>query len=139
MTSTLTATELESVRGDTYPILVTAEYYDVATAAWLVLNLAGAALRFTAKALATDADADAVVVAAIDGAGASSGTDGSGIVIVDAANGVARITITAAATVSLAAPVRLVYDIQAQESDGRVSTLAYGAWLLLADASRTAP
>src|SRR6267378_3366965 len=79
------------------------------------LNLTGATLRMYAKAKMTDLDAAAIIKKDSAGIG--------GIVVTDAPNGLATVTILPADTLSFVVDTTLAYDIQVTEADGTVTTL----------------
>lgn len=92
------------------------------------VDLTAAAVRFTAKRNIIDAD-DAAVL---------SKTVGSGVVLVNAPGGIARIDIAAADTAAFAGRVELVWDIQVTRA-GLIRTVDAGTLTVLPDVSRTAP
>jgi hypothetical protein len=112
------ATTLEIVRGDTVAITITV------TLAGVAVDLTGASVWFTAKRHLTDADASAVFQLTV----------GAGIVLTNAAGGVATATILPAHTSGLTGEsTRLHFDVQVKPAAGTVHTVARGALVVRAD------
>jgi hypothetical protein len=112
-------------RGESAVWLVT-----VTDAAGAPVNITGAAMRFTAKLRASDADAAAVFAKAV----------GTGIVLTTPASGIATVTLAATDTAALAAgrDHLLQYDWKMTLS-GITTTVAFGSLLVEAAMTRTAP
>ena len=95
------------------------------------LNLTGAVLRMYAKNRKSDPDASAVL--GYDSAGLG------GIVVNDAGNGLATLTIPFSASLSFTQDTTpLYYDVQVTEADGTVTTLVEGTLLFQIDVTQEA-
>jgi hypothetical protein len=113
------STNLEMQRGDDPSFTVTAVKADGKRPE----NITGATLWFTAKDRRADADP-----------GVFQKT-GASIVIVDGANGIARVDIAAADTSAFAGPRTLYWDLQSK-AGGKVQTLAFGRLKVRVDVTR---
>ena len=92
------------------------------------IDLTGATVTMTAKAAYTDTDAAAVF----------QKTEADGITVVSALNGVITVDLDPADTSSLTGKVnRLIYDIQVQDADDRVSTPVRGKLVVQPDVTET--
>ena len=113
-------------RGDTRRLAVAVKKPD-----GTVQPLSSYVLRFTAKRSYADADGAAVLTA----------TQGSGITVTDAPNGLAEILVSGTVTATLPpVPVTLVWDLQGTlVSGGEPQTLAWGRLTVLPDVTRTTP
>lgn len=117
----MTASVLESVRGDTF--IFSAYVFNNG----VQVDISGAAARFTAKRSYADAD-DAAVVKLDMVAG--------GVEIANAAGGEFRITVPASATAALDnVEQRLVWDVEMTKG-GNTYTIAGGQWLVRPEVSR---
>ena len=116
---------IEFPRGDDamLPVVVTRP------AGGAVVDLTGAALRFTAKRKRKALDVDAIIVKTL----------GDGIVVTDAANGEAVIVIEPEDTDDFTRQLTLQCDLQMVESDGTITTVADGTLTVTLDVSRTVP
>lgn len=85
------------------------------TRAAVPVNITGASIWFTVKYRYTDADPGLVQL-----------TIGSGIVVTNAAGGLATVSIPNTTTALLPAPLALVYDVKVLESSGVYSTPIFG-------------
>jgi hypothetical protein len=93
------------------------------------VNLAGGTLEYTAKWAVTDPDAAAVI---------QLSTATSGIVVTDATNGLATITIPSSGTSSLPYRTSILYhDVRFTDSTGAVHTILYGTLTVKPNVSRT--
>lgn len=92
----------------------------------LPVDITGTEFWFTAKRRLFDADADAVI----------SKDMATGIAIIDAPGGRARVFIDAADTVSLYKRTTLRYDVQWKDADGRIHTVDTGDLLVELDVTR---
>lgn len=118
--------ELRQRRGDTWKREFTVLQADEETPQ----DITGATFRFTAKSDPDDADGDAVV----------TGTTGDGrCAIIDAANGVMRVTIPPTVTETVTAPGVYHFDLQATDAGGDVWTVAWGRLIVDRDISITQP
>lgn len=113
------------VRGDTYQ-------FDIAvTNNGTAVDLTGMTIRFTAKRNVRDADVSAVIALS---------TATTGISVLSATAGTARITIPSSATTGLAAhKVELPYDIQLVDSSSNVFTVTRGVLTIVPDVTVTTP
>lgn len=111
--------QIKMSRGDTTVFTVTA--VDVNGAA---LPLTGGVIWFTGKASAEDTDAEAVF---------QHYSPDHGIVLTDATNGIATITMAAIDTSGLDGDTTLEYDVQLVDSLGGVQTLARGQLKVISD------
>ena len=95
------------------------------------INLTGGTLRMMAKYSTYDDDASAVF---------NLSSPSSGIVVTDAPNGKATVTISPANTVSLPEHrVDLAYEIRLTESGGAVDSLTFGTLTVLPNVVNTTP
>jgi hypothetical protein len=118
----MTASNLQSVRGDTFVFSM------YVFNAGVQVDLTGAAVRFTAKHDYADLDAAAVV--------ALDTSVGGGVEIVNAAAGELRVTVPAADTAALDnVQQRLVWDAQLTKGVSTY-TFARGQWLIEPEVSR---
>ena len=101
------------VRGDTY-----IEDLAVKDSAGAALDITGGKLYFTAKTSYNVADESASVALT---------SPSTGITITDAANGLARMIITAAQSATLTGGQTYVYDIQFKDVNGNITTLDSGS------------
>jgi hypothetical protein len=113
---TYTQTNIKVLKGDSIVLKLTIKRGTVA------VNLTGASLWFTAKTGVAQADP-----------GVFQKTIGSGIVVTDAAGGLAQVTIAPADTSGLTVPTTLLYDIQLLESTGTKTTVASGNLTIMPD------
>lgn len=114
--------DLTVKRGDTITLAVAAKKGDGTPQ-----SLAGKTLAFTAKDRIDDLDAAAVISKSI----------GSGIVVDDAALGLAMVTIPPADTSSFAGPRTLLWDIQMTDNaTGAKITLDEGKLIVRPDVTR---
>jgi hypothetical protein len=113
--------DLRVKRGDTVRLSLAAKKAD-----GTVQPLTGATMKFTAKDRLADADGAALIALAI----------GSGIVVDDAPNGLATVTIASGLTSGFTGPRTLLWDVQAIIS-GETKTLAEGKLFVLPDVTRT--
>ena len=112
-------------RGDTFQFTLTVTQNNAA------FNLTSATIRMTAKWRYDDADVDAVFTVS---------TSTSGIVITNAAGGLATVTLVPSKTSSLPANrVDLYYDIQVTDASNNVYTVTDGTLIVLPDVSVTTP
>src|SRR5882724_3046901 len=89
-------------------------------------DITGSVVRFTAKKLATDLDAVAVVRKDSAGVG--------GVVITNAGGGIARVTVPPGDSAILTDPItNLSWDAQITEQDGTVTTVLEGTLIVSAD------
>jgi hypothetical protein len=84
------------------------------------LNLTGAVVSFYAKT--NDSDADTAAVVHKDSAATG------GIVITDAGNGLARVTIDPADTASFTSAVILAYEVRVTDQSGTITTVVEGSF-----------
>ena len=115
------ATALEITRGDTSALNVTCYQSDGVTA----LNITGYTLWWTAKN--RDGDADPGVI--------QKTTTGGGVTITNAVGGLATVNLAAADTSGLGG-VLLLWDLQAKDAGGNITTLASGTVTITADITR---
>lgn len=122
--STVPTQNLEMLCGDTFQFTITV------TRAGSPVNLTGASLWVTAKHKKSDLDSQAVFQLTI----------GSGIVVTDAAGGIAAATVVPSNTTALrGADTSLYFDVQLKESGGATtSTLVKGDLLVEADVTHAA-
>jgi hypothetical protein len=110
-------------RGDTIRLLITC------TRAGSPVNLTGASIWATFKRSISDTDAAATTI---------QKTLDNGIVVTDAANGLAVVTLDPADTASLTKETTFEGDIQVREADGIVTTVADGSLFIALDVTRVA-
>ena len=116
------ATALQITRGDTSALNVTCYQSDGVTA----LNITGYTLWWTAKNSASDADPGVI----------QKTTTGGGITITNAAGGIATVNLVPADTSGLSTGVALLWDLQAKDGSGNITTLAAGMVAVTADITR---
>jgi len=121
----LTSVPRAMMRGDTFSFPIA-----VKTATGAPYNLTGATLWSTVKRAWAEPDSLAL---------ARMKTPSSGIVVTDAVNGKAIVTMPAAATIDMGdGPVTLVYDVQLRAADGvTITTIEIGTIECWPDATRT--
>ncbi len=112
--------DLELIRGDSQIFTIT-----VRDSNGVVVNLTGAYLWFRAKRKMSDVDEDAVITK----------TTGAGIVVTNAAGGIATISISTANTDGLM-PGSYRYDVQVKDAANEVNTVLRGRLRVLADVNR---
>ena len=117
------AIDLAMTRGDTYPIL------GAITRAGAAVDITGGTLWMTAKRAVTDDDASAVFQ--LDNAALG------GIEFVSAVGGTYRVTVPPDATAELSGHVVLVYDVQLEDVDENVYTVARGNLTVVPDVTIT--
>lgn len=111
----MTATNLESVAGDTF------FFHMYVFNQGVQVDITGATVKFTAKRHATDLDAAAVV---------QLSTGGNGITLSDPVNGVIDVIVPPEATAALGSDaIRLLWDAQLTKG-GATYTFASGQWLV---------
>jgi hypothetical protein len=110
---------LKMYRGDNTPFTITCSDDEGG-----VLDITGGQLWFTGKNNPTDTDADAVF---------QHYSPDHGIVLTDAANGIATITMDEADTAGLPGDTTLWWDVQCVDALGNVQTLARSVMLILTD------
>jgi hypothetical protein len=95
----------------------------------VALNITGYSIWFTAKSNIADNDVSAGVI---------QKTIGSGIVVVDAAKGLIRITISPADTANITADTVYQCDVQIKNiSTGEISTTAKGTMAVVLDVTKS--
>lgn len=121
----MTTENLELRRGDTHVFDLT-----ILNAAGTAMNLTGATVRFTAKNNLSDADGSAVITKI---------SPSSGIVVTDAAGGLARLTLLPADTSSITQERVLYYDVQVTDGSSVVTTVLEGTLAIRLDVSVASP
>lgn len=117
---------LTIVRGDTKKWTITIARNGVA------VDLTGAYLWFTAKNSVSDTD-DQALVALVS---AVPNMQGSIVISTPASLGTAIMTFNPAATDFITPPVNLQYDVQLEEADGTLTTVAVGYIQVTPDVTR---